>query len=347
MCCKINQPPPLDSSETTCKAPFYKKSNFDFSLYFQTFQPQHIKTQNAKFLEWFIGFTEGDDCFQIFSNRCSFIINQKDIALLHKIRTLLGFGEVMIYIQKGQKYGRYSVQSQKGCLRLAILFNGNLVLEKTNLRFHKWVKFMKTSPHFHVSYPTDKQIQIQSHNIAEVGLNNSWLSGFIDAEGCFYARIRKRSRMKTGLQLIRKFSLNQKGELDTLTKINLVLKNTGRVQTITNLKNLDSIYYKIEIHRIESTQILLDYLDNYPCLGQKRLLIQIYRQLNNSVKRKEHLTKDGLKKIQRFCNRCKKLNNVYFCPLLLPEVCEFTNKLRSYSKARVGRCSRRIIQNQP
>ena len=157
-----------------------------------------------------------------------------------------------------------------------------------------------------------KQIQIQSQNVAEVGLNNSWLSGFIDAEGCFYARIRKCSRMKTGLQLLRKFCLNQKGELGTLSKINIFLKNKGRVQTITNLKNLNSIYYKIEINSVESIQILLDYLDNYPCLGQKRLVIQTYRQLNNSVKRKEHLTEDGLKKIQRFCNRCKKLNSVYF-----------------------------------
>jgi hypothetical protein len=325
MCCKKNQPPTLDSSETTRKAPLYKKSNFDFSLYFQNFQPQHIKTQNSQFLEWFIGFTEGDGCFLISSNRCSFIINQKDIALLHKIRTFLGFGKVMTYIQKDQKHGRYSVQSQKNCLRLAILFSGNLVLEKTNMRFYKWVEFMRTSPPFRVFDPTNTLAKIQSQKIAEVGLNNSWLSGFIDAEGCFYTRIRKHSRMKTGLQLIRKFCLNQKGEFETLNKINIFLKSKGRVQTIKNFKNLDS-YFKIEIHSIESTQILLDYLEKYPCLGQKRLAIQNYHKLNNFVKRKEHLTEAGLQKIKRFCDRCKKRNDFDF---YLPSEKVFEEEIKS------------------
>jgi hypothetical protein len=327
MCCKKNQPSTLGSSETTCEAPLYKESNFDFSLYFQKYQPQHKKNQNTQFLEWFIGFSEGDGCFLISSDRCSFIINQKDIPLLHKIRTSLGFGKVITYVQKGQTYGRYSVQSQEGCLRLVALFNGNLVLEKTNLRFRKWSEFLKTSSHCRVLDHYDEITKTKSQKIAEVGLNNSWLSGFIDAEGCFYTRIRKKAQTKTGRQFLRKFCLNQKGEFKTLAKINTCLKSKGRIQSLTNLTNPKSIYYKIEIHSIESTQILLDYLEKYPCLGQKRLVIQVYRQLNDCVKRKEHLTEDGLKKIQRFCKVLKKLNNSYFSVAFSKDL-EFHTKVR-------------------
>lgn len=95
MCCNKNQPFNLDSSETTREAPFYK---------LQKYRPQHIKTNDVTFLEWFIGFSEGDGCFLVSDQktRCSFIIVQKDISLLYKIRTCLGFGNINIYTQKGQ-----------------------------------------------------------------------------------------------------------------------------------------------------------------------------------------------------------------------------------------------------
>jgi hypothetical protein len=56
----------------------YLKSQFDFSLYFQNALPDHIKITDVKFLQWFIGFSDGS--FIISKTYCSFIINQKEIA---------------------------------------------------------------------------------------------------------------------------------------------------------------------------------------------------------------------------------------------------------------------------
>jgi hypothetical protein len=44
---------------------------------------------------------------------------------------------------------------------------------------------------------------------AVVELTNGWLSGFINADGGFSARIRKNTRNKMGRQFIQKFSLTQ------------------------------------------------------------------------------------------------------------------------------------------
>jgi hypothetical protein len=60
------QPSNLGSSETT--TPLFKKITFDFSLYFQNAQPDHIKITDVKFLQWFIGFSEGDGSFIISKN---------------------------------------------------------------------------------------------------------------------------------------------------------------------------------------------------------------------------------------------------------------------------------------
>jgi hypothetical protein len=72
MRCDKKQPSNLGSSETTREAPLFKKSQFDFSLYFKTLS-QTIKITDVKFLQWFIGFSEGDG---------SFIISKTIVALL-------------------------------------------------------------------------------------------------------------------------------------------------------------------------------------------------------------------------------------------------------------------------
>jgi hypothetical protein len=58
MRCDKKQPSNLGSSETTREAPLFKKSHL--FLYFQNAQPDHIKITDVKFLQWFIGFSEGD-----------------------------------------------------------------------------------------------------------------------------------------------------------------------------------------------------------------------------------------------------------------------------------------------
>lgn len=285
MCCKFNQPSALESSETLCEAPFYKAFNFDF--YFEHFQPKHITTKNSSFLEWFVGFSEGDGSFITVEKRCFFMINQKDIKLLYKIRKFLGFGQVICYTQNNRKYGRFLVQDQKNCERLAFIFNGNLVLNKTNKRFQIWLKTLKIQP-------------LESK--AFFSLENAWLAGFIDAEGCFYARIRKNARNKTGYQVVRKFSIGQKGELEVLIAIKALLKNNSMVYKHP-LKNEN--YYRIEVHSIVSTNILLNYLKKFPCLGQKQRSIYVYQRLNELIIRKEHLILNKLQNIKKLCQQLK------------------------------------------
>jgi hypothetical protein len=64
MRCDKKQPSNLDPQRLH-EAPLFKKSQFDFSLYFQNAQPDHIKITDVKFLQWFIGFSEGDGSFII------------------------------------------------------------------------------------------------------------------------------------------------------------------------------------------------------------------------------------------------------------------------------------------
>ena len=49
---------------------------------------------DSRFVEWFIGFSEGDGCFCKKDAYPIFVINQADLEVLNLERTTLGFGSV-------------------------------------------------------------------------------------------------------------------------------------------------------------------------------------------------------------------------------------------------------------
>jgi hypothetical protein len=99
-----------------------------------------VPKPDQKFLEWFVGFSEGDGCFYVApSGRCSFSIAQRDEPLLQLIQQTLGFGSIYPDRRSPGKF-QYRVSSlKKDVFPLIQLFNGNLLLKKTNERFKSWV----------------------------------------------------------------------------------------------------------------------------------------------------------------------------------------------------------------
>nr|ALO20936.1 putative LAGLIDADG homing endonuclease [Microglena monadina] len=112
----------------------HKKTYFNFNEYYKK-KSCHISKLNVDLLEWFIGFSEGDGSFVIkrTEKRILFVINQADLELMDKIRSLLGFGVVRTFKQNGRLYARYIVADQNGINKLIALFNGNIHLEKVHL----------------------------------------------------------------------------------------------------------------------------------------------------------------------------------------------------------------------
>jgi hypothetical protein len=65
--------------------------------------------------------------------------------------------------------------------------------------------------HFPNIIPLEKPAALRA---AET-LNNSWLAGFVSAEGCFECVIKKSQTTKTGYQVVLRFTINQHSR-DTL-----------------------------------------------------------------------------------------------------------------------------------
>jgi autonomous glycyl radical cofactor GrcA len=89
-----------------------------------------------------------------------------------------------------------------------------------------------------------------------------WLSGFVEAEGCF--SIRKNN--------YHSFSI---GQNDDLYLINAIKQYLGASNIVRNPKGN---FYSIEIYKKEILKIIINHFNNYPLLGEKAESFQKFNQ---------------------------------------------------------------------
>lgn len=294
----------LGSSETI------RETGFNFNLY-NNIKPLHKNHIESSFLEWFVGFSEGDGRFVVSGNRLFFIINQKEIKILYSIRTHLGFGKVSIY----NGYGRYVVADRKGVDRIVSIFNGNLLLDKTNKRFIDWLKVRNSYSLYNVSY-------LGKNNIKQFN-NNSWLTGFIDADGCFNSVRVTDKRYKVGFRVGLCFILDQKDELFVLERIKQFLKSgsiTKRDFFPIPLKQEEEkenqpkqmkepLYmYRFVCTSRESHEILISYLQKHPLKSLKKVSFLRFCAINRYLENRKSVPLQGkvLKRYKRLITNTKR-----------------------------------------
>jgi hypothetical protein len=288
----------IGSSETTREAPHTVAlvNSFNFQEYVL---PEHKNYLDFSFLEWFIGFSEGDGCFcsRIEDNRVrlSFEIGQKDAKLIHKIRTMLGFGTVSSFTRQSERYWRYKVEDKKGVQRIMTLFNGNLVLPKKYIQFQHWVTMGKAlcPPSF-----------LFKEQRVHISLQTGWLSGFLEAEGCFYAAFRVKDKLFPDTwDFDQKFTLTQKdvyGESLILQEIIVLFQSNVKLHLVKK-----PTCYRIEFCSLKAHTILVNYLTKFPFLGRKKITFRrwwrIYLRRKNP--KNEFLTLKTITKLKKLCSQ--------------------------------------------
>ena len=134
-----------------------------------------IKKNKYPFLEFVVGFTEGDGSFTVNSRGTPvFVITQStsDLQVLEHIQRVLGFGRL---IKQGARTSRFVVEDVASLTLLIAVFNGNLVFPLKQASFALFLEaFNKRS-----------QVVEYKPRLVSPTLHDAWLSGFTDAEGCF------------------------------------------------------------------------------------------------------------------------------------------------------------------
>ena len=266
----------VGSSETLRETtPITEGEQHDFTDYKGPRQKKNVPRQ---FLEWFIGFSEGDGSFiTTTNNRALFMINQKDVRVLYKIRQGLGFGTVSKY----HTHFRYIVADRDGVERLLAIFNGNLLLKKSNARFVQWLNRRNQwfPPGQHRAYKGPCSVH---------PCLSSWCSGFIDAEGCFYAQRISDSRYSLGYRVRIRFTLDQRGERETLERIRDAFSGGSVYRRSPGAEQPPGEMWRMESWSLHSHSLVERYLRAHPLRSVKQIAAaRFFRLMGHINRRKE------------------------------------------------------------
>lgn len=314
----------IGSSETTREILL---TQLDFKNYIRFGTPQHKPNPNTTFLEWFIGFFEADGYFlkrsdQKQKDRFFIEITQKDVQLMYKIRTQLGFGKVTrIVKQNNQIYWRYSVYDFKNLTRLIWLFNGNLITVKKQKQFQIWVA------EFNKTHNSDILFSIKK---PEICLKNAWLSGFFEGNAGFWVqskdlvRINKDNSQSSNIGFPKennparlkssiltacieiKFYITQKDEKELLNKIKHLFQIPSNIYQITN-DSVTETYNRLETSLLKSHLLLIQYLTKYPFLGKRQIIFNRWKRVLGYRIKEYPITKKSIIKLQRLILNTKEI----------------------------------------
>jgi hypothetical protein len=276
---------------------------FAFDSYILNGTPDHIPKPDEVFLQWFIGFFEAEGSFSQWEDngkqRFQITIDQKDPALMYKIRTRLGFGNVTAVSKKSGTYWRYQVGSRIHLNRLILLFNGNLITLKKQEHFKLWVE--RKNQTYQIN---DKVL----HRELNVSLSTGWLSGFLEGDGGFWASPKNVVyKSKDGLlsySVRMKFSVTQKDELALLQQIKDLFQIPNTIYQNSKVHSNDK-YNRLESCSLLCHQRVLLYLKKYPFLGQRNILIQRWGRLIGYRTEKYPITEKSVKKLKRLIQSTK------------------------------------------
>lgn len=248
------------------------------SFNFNIFETMHnllypnVSTPNKNFLEWLLGFTEGDGSFTLSTRGVpAFVITQStsDIQVLLYIQKTLGFGQVM---KQGKSTSRFIVKNKQDLRLIIALFNGNLVFP---IKLRSFTLFLE-------AYNKRSNLSIVRliTTIVKPTLNDNWLAGFTDREGCFTCSLLGNSNRYRF-----RFLLSQLGLINLPIIVHLTTLIGGTVRPHSR-----EDVFELTVNGVNKMENVFKYFDTHKLYSKKAQSYKIWREVHQSIINKEHLS---------------------------------------------------------
>lgn len=134
-------------------------------------------------------------------------------------------------------------------------------------------------------------------------LEAQWIVGFVDGEGCFYIGINKHSDMTCGFQVLPEFTVVQH-ERDI--QILYALKKFFGCGVVRSNHGNRMAYRVRDINHLG--KIIIPFFEKHSLKTKKNLDYMKFRKVVMLIDRKEHLTKQGIEKIQDIASKMNRGN---------------------------------------
>ena len=212
-------------------------------------------------------------------------------------------------------YYRYIVSDNKGVYLLYLLLNGNLVLQARVNQLNKWNTALFSAVKFDFSLFYSKSLPPLIQCCKEPTLNDAWLCGFTDAEGCFSVKINN-AKHKFYVAVI--FILDQKNAESLLNKIALLLNTGAKAKLITvnkemkskNLTNYVNTMFRLSVYcndrKKPTFSTLSNYFNNYPLKTSKQESLKKWERIFEIVANNQPLTPEYLDLVRKIRHNMNK-----------------------------------------
>ena len=207
--------------------------------------PNHKSNLSDEDFGYFLaGLIEGDGWFG--KKQLHVIFAEGDASLAYYIKKKIGYGNV--YKIKSKKAVRYICKHNLGISKILSLINGKMVSK---------YKYNQLINHH---YPEDFNVTIQPP-LNLLSLDNYWLAGFTQAEGCFHISVVKSKTHKTGYSVRLEYSLKQNDDLP--------LKLLYGVLKMGNLSKYGTNIWCYKSSGFKTAANLINYFDKYNLFAEK------------------------------------------------------------------------------
>uniref|UniRef100_UPI0030035C3F LAGLIDADG endonuclease n=1 Tax=Cubamyces lactineus TaxID=1391043 RepID=UPI0030035C3F len=236
--------------------------------------PTHNSNLSATELGYYLaGIIEGDGWFGEKELHINF--NYKDISLAYYIKKRIGYGNV--YRFKNKKAVRYICKHEKGLSIILSLINGKLVSKP------KYDQLIKHNYSEKFNCPI-----LPPSNV--LNLDNHWLAGYTQANGCFHIIIAKSNTHKTGFSVRLEYSLKQNDSIP-LKLLYKKIKMGNLSQYPTGIWCYKSTGYK-------TAALLINYFDQFHLFADKYVNYLKFRKVYIMITEGKHLEDKGIIKIK-------------------------------------------------
>nr|QCQ69085.1 cytochrome c oxidase subunit 1 [Synchytrium taraxaci] len=244
-----------------------------------------LPVPSDSFLSWFIGFTEGDGSFVVnHRGELSLILIQgvDNVELLYRVQKGIRLGNI---IKQGPRVYRLIIGRREDLHLILLLFNGNVVLPSRKVQFSKFMTAynnlsrLQSGP---ITYLTSRVLP---------SLEDQWLLGFTEAEGCFTI-----SFLSNSVAFRTRYIVSQKGACNLPILSHLItLFGAGVIEGHSQKDN-----YSYILSGLSNVQLAYFYFDmNLPhFLGLKKNSYLTFKDLNARIALGDHLTPSTRSELQ-------------------------------------------------
>uniref|UniRef100_UPI0023D86A59 LAGLI-DADG endonuclease n=1 Tax=Metarhizium pingshaense TaxID=1278899 RepID=UPI0023D86A59 len=211
-------------------------------------------------------------------------------------------GNIGRFQSLGDNIIRYIIGDMKGIIHITNLIHGKLRTPK-NKRFNDLIEFINAK--YDLTIP---ESSLDNSNY----LDNSWLTGFTEADGHFGIKyVDKKDKSETSKRsrsesISLKFRLDQRAyDKPTSTDMKPFMEKLALTLScnLTTYKNKTGEVLSLYVSSVNNIKTIINYFDKYPLIGDKLNDYRKWKIVYAMILSKEHLSEEGRLKVKTLINK--------------------------------------------